>query len=146
MAIVTHLPAGLARRLGAMLYDALLLVALWMVTTALFLPLTGGEALQTAHSPLLTLAHRAALIGVLIAFYGLSWTTRGQTLGMAAWRLRVEREDGRLLAWPDVLNRLAAALLSWLPLGAGWLVALVDPGRRTWHDRLSRTRVVLLAR
>lgn len=146
MAIVTHLPAGLARRLGAMLYDALLLVALWMVTTALFLPLTGGEALQSAGSPLLTLAHRAALIGVLIAFYGLSWTARGQTLGMAAWRLRVEREDGGLLRWADVLKRLAAALLSWLPLGAGWLAALVDPDARTWHDRLSCTRVVLLAR
>ena len=146
MAIVTHLPAGLARRLGAMLYDALLLVALWMVTTALFLPLTGGEALQSADSPLLTLAHRAALIGVLIAFYGLSWTARGQTLGMAAWRLRVEREDGRLLRWPDVLKRLAAALLSWLPLGAGWLAALVDSDARIWHDRLSCTRVVLLAR
>ena len=129
-----------------MLYDALLLVALWMVTTALFLPFTGGEAVQTAGSPLLTLTHRAALIGVLIAFYGLSWTIRGQTLGMAAWRLRVEREDGRLLSWADVLRRLGAALLSSLPLGAGWLAALVDPRRRTWHDRLSHTRVVLLTR
>ena len=122
------------------------LLALWLLTTALFLPLTGGEALQTAHSPLLTSAHRAALIGVLIAFYGLSWTRRGQTLGMAAWRLRVERDDGRLLGWPDVLRRLGAAVLSSLPLGAGWLAALVDPERRTWHDRLSRTRVVVLSR
>ena len=31
-------------------------------------------------------------------------------------------------------------------LGAGWLAALVDPERRTWHDRLSRTRVVVLTR
>ena len=142
---MTHLPGSLARRLGAMLYDTLLLLALWMLATALFLPLTGGEALQGAESPLLAAAHRAALVGVLIVFYGLSWTRCGQTLGMAAWRLRVEREDGRLLTWPDVLRRLAAALLSWLPLGAGWVAALVDPDRRTWHDRLSRTRVVLLA-
>ena len=127
-----------------MLYDALLLIALWMVTTALFLPLTGGEALPIADSSLLTLAHRAALVAVLIAFYGLSWTTRGQTLGMAAWRLRVEREDGGLLTWRDVLRRLAAALLSSLPLGAGWLGALADPRRRTWHDRLTHTRVVVV--
>ena len=83
---------------------------------------------------------------MLIAFYGLSWTSRGQTLGMAAWRLRVEREDGRPLTWPDVLRRLAAALLSWLVLGLGWLCALVDPRRRTWHDRLSDTRVVVVPR
>ena len=129
-----------------MLYDALLVLALWMVTTALFLPFTGGEALLAEESPLLTLVYRAALIAVLIAFYGLSWTSRGQTLGMAAWRLRVEREDGRPLTWPDVLLRLAAALLSWLVLGLGWLCALVDPRRRTWHDRLSHTRVVVVPR
>jgi uncharacterized RDD family membrane protein YckC len=129
-----------------MLYDALLLLALWMAITALFLPLTGGEALLARERPLLALAHRGALTGVLIAFYGISWTSRGQTLGMAAWRLRVEREDGLLLGWPDVLRRLAAASLSWVVLGAGWLAALVDPARRTWHDRLSHTRVVVLPR
>ena len=128
-----------------MLYDALLLLALWIATTALFLPFTGGEALLAEESPLLALVYRAALIAVLIAFYGLSWTFRGQTLGMAAWRLRVEREDGLPLTWPDVLRRLAAALLSWLVLGLGWLCAVVDPRRRTWHDRLSDTRVVVVA-
>jgi uncharacterized RDD family membrane protein YckC len=140
------MPAGLARRLGAMLYDALLLVALWMITTALFLPLTGGEPLRAEESPLLELVYRVALIAVLVVFYGLSWTSGGQTLGMAAWRLRVEREDGRLLTWPDVLRRLGAALLSWLVLGAGWFAAIFDPRRRTWHDRLSDTRVVVLPR
>jgi uncharacterized RDD family membrane protein YckC len=138
--------AGLARRLGAVVYDALLLAALWFVTTALFLPLTGGEALSSMRTPRLELVYRAALVAVLVAFYGLSWTSRGQTLGMAAWRLRVEREDGGLLTWRDVLARLAAALLSWFPLGLGWLSALVDPQRRTWHDRLTRTRVVMLPR
>ena len=129
-----------------MVYDALLVLALWMATTALFLPFTGGEALIAKESPLLSLVHRAALIAVLIGFYGVSWTSRGQTLGMAAWRLRVEREDGRLLTWPDVLRRLVAALLSWLVLGLGWLGALVDARRRTWHDRLTHTRVVVLPR
>jgi uncharacterized RDD family membrane protein YckC len=37
-------------------------------------------------------------------------------------------------------------LLSWLALGLGWLWILVDPGRRAWHDRLSRTRVVLVGK
>jgi uncharacterized RDD family membrane protein YckC len=140
------MPAGLLRRLGALLYDALLLAALWMLTTVVFLPFTGGEALSAARSPLLERVYQAALVAVLIGFYGLSWTSRGQTLGMAAWRLRLERDDGRLLTWPDVLRRLAAALLSWLALGLGWLNVLVDPQRRTWHDRLTHTRVVVLPR
>jgi uncharacterized RDD family membrane protein YckC len=63
---------------------------------------------------------------------------------MASWRVRVEREDGSLLDWADTLRRLAAALLSWLPLGLGFLWILVDPQRRAWHDRLSRTRVVVV--
>lgn len=138
--------AGLLRRLGALLYDTLLLAALWMLTTAFFLPFTGGEALSEARSPLLERIYQAALLAVLVGFYGISWTSRGQTLGMAAWRLRVERKDGRLLTWPDVLRRLAAALLSWAAFGMGWLNALVDPQRRTWHDRLTHTRVVVLPR
>jgi uncharacterized RDD family membrane protein YckC len=35
-------------------------------------------------------------------------------------------------------------LLSWLPLGLGFLWMLVDSQGRAWHDRLSGTRVVEL--
>jgi uncharacterized RDD family membrane protein YckC len=44
------------------------------------------------------------------------------------------------------VRRLAAAALSWLALGLGWLWILVDPQRRAWHDRLSGTRVVLVGK
>jgi uncharacterized RDD family membrane protein YckC len=137
-------PAGLMRRLAAMLYDTLLLVAIAMVATGLLLPLTGGEAITAESPPALKAAYRALLLGIVFAFYGLFWTRRGQTLGMQSWRLRVEREDGGLLGWNDVLRRLAAALLSLLPLGLGFLWVLFDPGKRAWHDRLSGTRVVLV--
>jgi uncharacterized RDD family membrane protein YckC len=136
--------AGLLRRLGAMLYDSLLLLAVLMVATALFLPLTGGEAVDPGTHPLLELVYRLVLLLLVVGFYGLFWTRRGQTLGMASWRLRVEREDGRLLTWGDTLRRLAWALLALLPLGLGFVWILLDPQRRAWHDRLSRTRVVVL--
>jgi uncharacterized RDD family membrane protein YckC len=139
-------PAGLLRRLGAMLYDGLLLLALLMVATALFLPLTGGEAISPRDHPLLEFVYRAVLVLLTVGFFGVFWTRRGQTLGMASWRVRVEREDGTLLDWGDTVRRLAAALLSWLPLGLGFLWVLVDPQRRAWHDRLSRSRVVVVPR
>jgi len=63
---------------------------------------------------------------------------------MEAWRLRVEREDGALLDWRDVVTRIGAGVLSLLPFGLGWLWILVDRDKRAWHDRLSRTRVVVL--
>ena len=137
-------PAGLMRRLAAIVYDTLLLVALAMVATSLLLPLTGGEAIDAASHPALGAAYRAVLVGIVVAFYGLFWTRRGQTLGMQSWRLKVERQDGGLLGWADVMRRLAAALLSLLALGLGFLWILVDPGKRAWHDILSGTRVVLV--
>ena len=137
-------PAGLLRRLGAMLYDGLLLLAVLMVATGLFLPFTGGEAISPRENPVIEFVYRAVLILLTVGFFGIFWTRRGQTLGMASWRVRVEREDGALLDWSDTLRRLAAALLSWLPLGLGFLWVLVDPQRRAWHDRLSRTRVVVV--
>lgn len=136
--------AGLPRRLGALLYDGLLLLAVLMVATALFLPVTGGEAIDPAGHPWLEFVYRTVLLVLIVGFFGLFWTRRGQTLGMQSWRLRVEREDGRLLGWGDVLRRLGWALLSLLPLGLGFAWILVDPQRRAWHDRLSGTRVVVL--
>jgi uncharacterized RDD family membrane protein YckC len=138
------MPAGLLRRLGALLYDTLLLLALFMVATALMLPLTGGEAITAAGHPALEFVYRATLLALLVGFHGLFWTRRGQTLGMASWRLRVEREDGALLTWPDTLRRLAAAAVSLAAAGLGFLWIVVDPERRAWHDRWTRTRVVLL--
>ena len=137
-------PPGLLRRLAAVLYDSLLLVALLMVITAPLLLLTGGEAIDPHRDPVLEWAYRALLLAATVGFFGVSWTRGGQTLGMASWRLRVLREDGGTLTWADTVRRLAAAALSWLALGLGWVWLLVDPARRTWHDRLSRTRVVLV--
>lgn len=139
-------PAGLLRRLGAVLYDGLLLVAVLMVTTALFLPFTGGRALDPHERPVLEWIYRATLLLVTVAFFGVFWTRRGQTLGMASWRLRIEREDGGTLTWGDTVRRLAAALLSWLPFGLGYLWILIDPQRRAWHDRLSGTRILVMPR
>jgi uncharacterized RDD family membrane protein YckC len=139
-------PSGLFRRLGALLYDSLLLLALLMIGTACFLPFTGGEALRFDTFPVLTLIHRLVLVLLIVAFYGVFWRRRGQTLGMASWRLRVEREDGSLLEWRDVVLRIGAGVLSLLPAGLGWAWILVDRDKRAWHDRLSHTRVVVLPR
>jgi uncharacterized RDD family membrane protein YckC len=136
--------ASLLRRLAAMLYDSLLLLALLMIVTACFLPFTGGEAVRWESFPLLTLLYWCALAGTVLVYFGLPWTARGQTLAMTTWRLRVQRDDGCLLTWRDVAVRLSASLLSWLPAGLGFLWILFSRDRRAWHDALSGTRVVAL--
>ena len=90
------------------------------------------------------MVHALVMALLIVGFYGVPWRRGGQTLGMASWRLRVERHDGSLLLWRDVIVRIAAGLLSLLPAGLGWLWILVDREKRAWHDRLSRTRVVVV--
>jgi uncharacterized RDD family membrane protein YckC len=75
--------AGLPRRLAAMFYDGLLLVAILMVATGLMLPLTGGEAITAADHPWRGFAYRLVIAGLVVLFFGTVWTRRGQTLGMA---------------------------------------------------------------
>ena len=136
--------AGVLRRLGAMVYDLLLLIACMMVVTALFLPLTGGEAITSDRYGAWEYAYQALLLVIVVVFFGLFWTRRGQTLGMLAWRLRIEREDGGLLRWTDVLKRLAAAAVSLSLVLLGYFWIWIDRDRLAWHDRWTHTRVVVL--
>jgi uncharacterized RDD family membrane protein YckC len=126
-----------------MLYDALLVIALLMIVTAAFLPLTGGEAITYERFGAVEYVYRLLLLGVVIAFFGVFWTRRGQTLGMAAWRLRLVRADGGAVTWRDVLTRLAGACASWAALGLGYFWILFDRDRLAWHDRWSGTRVIV---
>jgi uncharacterized RDD family membrane protein YckC len=136
--------AGVLRRLGAMFYDLLLLFALTLVGTAVLLPLTGGEAILQERYGALEYVYQAFLLTIVVCFFGLFWTRQGQTLGMMAWRLRIQREDGALLGWGDVIKRLVAALVSLLALGLGYFWIWIDRDRLAWPDRWTRTRVVVL--
>ncbi len=135
--------AGVLRRFGAMLYDLLLVLALLFIVTALFLPFTGGEAITPERSVLVERIYQAVLLFVVVVFFCLFWTWRGQTVGMLAWRLRVERSDGTLLTWRDALLRLGGACVSLAALGLGYFWIWIDRDRLAWHDRWSGTRVVV---
>ena len=137
--------AGVLRRFGAMLYDFLLAAALLMFVTALLLPFTGGEAITAErHGVLIETAYRLGLLAILVAFFGWFWTRRGQTVGMLAWRLKLQRIGGGTLTWPDALKRFAAALASWLPCALGYFWIWIDRDRLAWHDRWTNTEVVVL--
>ena len=130
---------GFLRRLAAMFYDSLLLLALMAVaTTIITLPLgmpKGGDLIF----------YQIFLFEIIpLLFFAGFWSHGGQTLGMRAWRLKVVREDGAELGWGDAFRRHLAALLSCLALGLGFLWILVDSEGLAWHDRLSKTRLVVL--
>jgi uncharacterized RDD family membrane protein YckC len=133
--------AGLLRRLGAMAYDTLVVAALLMLAGFAALALTGGEAIAAGR-----LWFRFLLLLVIAGFFCGFWMRGGQTIGMRAWRLKLVSDrvpDGEV-SLPQALGRIAAACLSALPAGLGYLWVLLDRGGLAWHDHLSGTRVVLL--
>lgn len=136
--------AGVLRRLGAMFYDLLLVIALMMVVTAVLLPVTGGEAITSGRFGAWEYAYQLLLLVIVVLFFGVFWTRHGQTLGMQAWRLQIQREDGRFLNWLDVLKRLGAATVSLCLAGLGYWWIWIDRDHLAWPDRWTRTRVVVL--
>jgi uncharacterized RDD family membrane protein YckC len=129
--------ATLARRLAAILYDSLLILALLLLATLPFVATRDGEPVDPGYLP-----YQLTLLGVTWLFLAGFWSSSGRTLGMQAWRLRVEDDNGNVPGLAAATVRFFAAILSWLPLGLGFLWQLWDKDKLTWHDRLSGTRLV----
>jgi uncharacterized RDD family membrane protein YckC len=129
---------GFFRRLAAMLYDALLVVALLFLATLPFVAIRGGEPVEAGES----LLYRLVLVGVVFAFFVGFWSRSGRTLGMQSWGLQLETPDGRIPSATTASLRFFAALISLLPLGLGFFWQLWDKDALTWHDRISNTRLV----
>jgi len=159
--------AGLRRRLGALAYESLLLVAILFVSTFVLLPLiTPGHAGASDALTIPPLAQRVVLFcllfGIVAAYFVWSWSDGRRTLPMKTWRLRLVLADGGavpartallryLAAWIGPVLALAAyAVLRHFGLGAHatWLVVLgvlwafIDPERQFLHDRIAGTRIV----
>ena len=126
---------SLARRLASCVYDGLALTAVLMVAAGAWV------AVARSAAPPADWLFRGYLLAVSALFFVAFWT-RGETLGMRAWKLRLEGPDGRPPSWRRALLRFFSALLSWAALGLGFLWVLADRERLAWHDRLSATRLV----
>lgn len=64
------------------------------------------------------------------------------TLGKAAMRLRVVGPDGGRLTLARSVRRNLAKLLSYLPLGLGFLWVAFSKEKNAWHDKLTKTSVL----
>ena len=142
-----HFPsASLWRRLAAMLYDSILVMALVMVISAVYhgivnIWLLGLEDAPTGFNPVLS----TLLTLIVFFFFAHCWGKNGQTLGMQAWRLRIQStHSSQPLSLMQSLLRFMVAIPSIGLCGAGMLWMLVDRDGKTWQDRYSETEMVLL--
>ena len=161
-------PAGLARRLAALLYDSLLVVALAFAVTFAMLPLTRGEAILTSSQGWIGRAYHAILVAAAFGYFGWCWTRTGQTLGLKAWRMRLETDIGGRIGWTGAAARFllgtgmailagiglwnlqspgsalhgAGAALLVAPLAANYLWIAFDPAGRSLLEIAGRTRIL----
>ncbi|MGM0544808.1 MAG: RDD family protein [Pseudomonadota bacterium] len=141
-------PAGLAPRLGAMLYDGLLLAAIWIAVTVAHLAfyrfVVGQPAEDIGTSVVDIWSLRLLLVLFTTLFFVFCWRRGGMTLGMQAWRLRVQTLEGETISVKQGLLRCLTAWLSLAALGIGYWWVLVDGQWRSWPDIASKTQTVRL--
>ena len=128
--------ATLTRQIAAMIYDSLLIFAVLFFASSVALVFNQGEAIES------NLWFKLYLLLVVFTYYAWFWQKSGQTLGMSAWKIRIIDEAGANPGWAQGYRRLACALVSLLCFGLGYFWRLFRP--YTWHDRLSKTRVIKL--
>ena len=139
--------APLRFRLAAMAYDALLVLAVWVLTVVALVTITGDAAVGAWV--------QSVLFVELYALLAYCWCKRGQTLGMLAWRLRLVScaapPQGGNAAPPNpparvtpaqALRRFAAGLASFAALGLGFCWMWFDRERKSWPDRFSHSVIV----
>jgi len=144
----TLMTAPLWRRFAAMLYDSLLVLAVWFVTTMVYLSLKamviGVEAMKILAESERGLADpilSSCLFLSTYYFFAYFWTRIGQTLGMQVWRIRIQNPDGFKVNWSQSLLRLFTAIVSAACFGLGYLWIYWDKEKLTWPDRASLSRI-----
>lgn len=128
---------SLGRRLLVMLYDALAVVALLLLATALAL-LAGSGQVIAGQDPLFTL-YLALVWFLYLAWF---WRKGGMTVGMRAWKVMIVSDRGDVPGWGQCTLRFLVSLVSATCLGLGFAWSLFEPEKRTWHDLASGTRLL----
>jgi uncharacterized RDD family membrane protein YckC len=145
---------SLRRRMACWLYEGTLLFGLVMLAGLVLRILTNNRhALQ-------------GLLFVVLGWYFVYFWSKGQTLPMKTWRIRIVTGQGQPLRWPRALLRYvlswvwllpplalaalapfklpasaaAALLLGWVAVWA--LLSRLQRQRQFWHDIWAGTRLI----
>ena len=146
--------AGFRRRMASWMYDFLTGVAVYMVAGAISFGLFSlaaqyGFIDMGEHKHLIDVQQNSLLYSGLVygwnvfwvaLFFVWFWSRSGQTIGMKAWRLRLQNHDGSLISKTTGIKRLIPTLV-----GFGNFAVLFDrKNKLSLQDRLTKTEVVLL--
>ena len=154
----TYLTPSLRRRMACWLYEGMLLFGVIFIAGYLFSTLSQTRnALDNRHG-------LQAFVFVVLGIYFAWFWSKGQTLAMKTWHIRVVDRQGQplsqarallryLLSWLWLLPPLLllapfqlpalesmVLLLGWVPIWA--LLSRFHPQRQFWHDALAGTLLI----
>jgi uncharacterized RDD family membrane protein YckC len=149
----TMIPASFLRRLGAWLYDGLIVTALSMLAGAIGLGIAAmlnqigiidltqyvDISDYLSRHPIISPIYTAYLFALPIFFYAYFWCKHGQTLGMQAWRLKLQNKKGENLRLMQALIRMATS-----GFGLGNLLVLINQSRQSLQDLMAECEMVYL--
>lgn len=143
---------SLLRRFAAMTYDSLLLMAISILYGAIMAginiaikgtPAT-GERITWGGFGVVVFIGWILTIGLFFCYF---WHKSGQTLGMKTWRMKVVNYDNlNTPSYARCIGRVLCAPISLCLLGLGYLLMYTNPERQTLHDKISKTRTLLLSK
>ncbi len=140
---------GLLRILAAIFYDSVLVFGIvFFAATIVYVPLeliTGDSQLikPGSFSAFLMFIY---LLAAGTGFHLWFWTHGGQTLGMRTWRIKLVTSISDTVSFKQAITRYLAAILSLLVAGLGFLWIIVSPANKSWHDMLSNTQLIKVAK
>jgi uncharacterized RDD family membrane protein YckC len=121
------------------MYELLLLLALWMLCTWIFVILIGSA----------TEGYKRYILQLVLwvstgAYFVWCWCKSGQTLATQTWKIKLVNQQNNTLSVNQALFRYALASSCLLACGLGYFWALIDKNGLFLHDRLLKTRFIQL--
>jgi uncharacterized RDD family membrane protein YckC len=125
------------RLFAACVYELLLLFALWMFCTWIFVQLFGQ-----VKQPYKRLQLQLFLWIVTGMYFVWCWHKTGQTLATKTWKIKLVNQQNSTLSFQQAIVRYALASLLMLVFGLGFIWVLVDKEGLFLHDRLLKSRFI----
>lgn len=127
--------SSLWKHIAALVYDIFPILGIFLTTSLFVMLARGGEAVPAG-----TWWFQLLLLAELFLYFGHSWKSGGQTLGMRAWKLAIV--DHRSMTWTQVSLRFAVGVVSTALLGLGLWARKFSSNQLTWMDAVSQTQTI----
>lgn len=120
-------------KLACLVYESLILIAIAMLTTLLFISILGDATVYPKKFYL------QLSLWLMIGFYFVwQWSSTGQTLAMKTWQLQITSPTNQVISKQTAVKRY---LIATCCLGLGFIWALFDKDGQSLQDRLANTRI-----